>query len=83
MYRIWHKCNLARNTGGRGRGGTIDGGYWERMSQGRQIGKMLLNAGFPFLSCLSLHHQNNRLEIISVFYFPLSKSVGNQKPILR
>jgi len=50
-------------------GGKIDGGYWERMSQVTKIGKMLLNAGFPF-SCLSLHQSNSGLENISVFIYP-------------
>ena len=34
---------------------------------------VMYNAGFPF--SLYLHHQNNRLENISIYYLPLFNSV--------
>jgi len=39
-------------TMGRGRRAKFEDGYWERMSQVRKIGKMLLNGGFQFFVCL-------------------------------
>jgi hypothetical protein len=45
-------------------------------SQVKKLGKVGLNTGFSFFF-LSLHHQNNRLENISV-YLPLFNSVAKK-----
>ena len=58
-------------------GGKIENGYWELRCLFSEPCKTRV---FSFF--LSLHHQNNSLQNVTIFYLPLFNSVAQKTPFL-